>query len=103
MKRRPRPPCGLDPGLGQRAADGVAVVDHEAEVAALVGTLAAALGDGQELVAEVEEAPCRGTRPRSSNVEQAAVELERGVEVADLERDVVDADQAGGAHYRHLR
>ena len=30
--------------------------------------------------------------------EQPAVELERGVEVADLERDVVDADQPGGAH-----
>ena len=36
-----------------------------------------------------------GTRPRSSNVEQPAVELERLVDVADLEGDVVDPDQAG--------
>ena len=32
-------------------------------------------------------------------VEQAAVELERGVDVADLERDVVDADEAGAIRH----
>ena len=87
----------LDAGLGQRGAHGLAVIDHEAEVAALIGTLEAPFGDSQELVAEIQE---RHPWHASAELEgeQPAVEVERGVEVADLERDVVDADEAGGGH-----
>jgi hypothetical protein len=88
---------GLDPGLGERGPDRVAVVDDEAEVASLVGTLAAALGHGQELVAEVEEGHAAHAAAQLEG-EQPPVEVERGVEVCDLERDVVDADQTSRAH-----
>ena len=63
-------------------------------MAAVVGSLAAALGQRQELVAHVDERHPPGAAAQRE-VEQAAVELERLLDVADLERDVVDADQAG--------
>lgn len=66
-------------------------------LAPLVRTLAAALGDGEELVAEVEEGHAAHAAAQLEG-EQPPVEVERGVEIADLERDVVDADQSGGAH-----
>ena len=59
----------LDPGLQQRVADRVAVVDHEPEVAVVVRP-AAALGEREELVAHVEEghpaAPARAARRRTA-------------------------------------
>ena len=97
VKRSPRPAERLEPGLGHRGADGLAVVDDEPEMAPLVGTLAAALGDGEELVAEIEEGHA-GHAAAELEGEQPAVEVERGVEVADLERDVIDADEPGGGH-----
>ena len=42
-----------------------------------------------------------GTRPRSSKLEQAPVEVECGVEVTDLERYVVDANEAGHVSPRY--
>jgi hypothetical protein len=66
-------------------------------VAAVVGALAAALGDGEELVAEIEERHAWDAAAELEG-EQAPVEVERGVEVADLECDVVDADETCGAH-----
>ena len=44
-----------------------------------------------------------GTRPRSSKREQPPVEVERGVEIADLERHVVDADEPRARHARIVR
>ena len=85
MTRRP----SLDGG-----AHGLLVVDDEAEVAAVVGRLAAALGERQELVAHVDERHARSAAAELE-CEQAAVEIECLVEVADLERDVVDAYEAG--------
>ena len=40
----------------------------------------------------------RPERPRSSKLEDAPVELERLLDVADLEGDVVQADEPGAAH-----
>jgi hypothetical protein len=84
----------LGAGLLEQAADLVAVVHDQAEVAALVGRLAPSLLEGDELVAHVHERHPRRP-PAQGQVEDPAVEGERLVDVADLERHVVDAHQAG--------
>ena len=60
-----------------------------------VGLLAAALGQGDELVARVDEGHA-GDAAAQAQLEDLAVEGQRLVEVADLEGDVVDADQSRG-------
>ena len=45
----------LDAGVGERGADGLLVVDDESDVTAVVGRLAAALLQREELVAQVDE------------------------------------------------
>ena len=88
------------PSRARRVAHLLDVVDHQAEVAAVVGRLLPALADGEELVAHVDERHA-GHAAAELEAEQAPVEVECGVEVADLERDVVDADEAG--HVSPLR
>src|SRR5436190_16068590 len=58
---------------------------------------AGALHQRDELVADVDEG---GTRPATAerHVEEAAPELDRRVDVADVECDVVDPDQARARH-----
>ena len=47
--------------------------------------------------------PANAGRPAAQpQVEQAAVELERAVDVVDLERDVVDSDEAR-LHYGSMK
>jgi len=65
-------------------------------VALGVGLGRAALHQGQELVAQVDEGRPRQP-PAQLDVEQTAVEGERRLDGADLERDVVHADRS-----RHL-
>ena len=95
--RKSRPRLGTISAAGrlERRADGVLVVDHEPEVAVAVGRLAAALGEGDELVARVDEGH-PGRAAAQAQLEDLAVEGERLVEVADLEGDVVDADEPRG-------
>ena len=83
----------LDPRLEQRRPHRVGVVDHEPEVALPVRPGAMALREREELIAHVEEGH-PGHPAAQLEAEQAPVEVERGVEIADLERHVVDADQA---------
>jgi heme exporter protein A len=83
----------LGAGLLEAGAHLVAVVHHEAEVALGVGRLRATFGQDQELVAHVDER--HPPDPAAQlELEDAAVEGERFVEVVHLEHDVVDADQA---------
>ena len=82
-------------GRLERRPHGLLVVDHEPEVAVGVGLLAAALGEGDELVARVDEGHA-GDAAAQAQLEDLTVEGERLVEVADLEGDMVDADEAGG-------
>ena len=63
-------------------------------MARVVGRLRPPLGERQELVAHVEERHPRDPAAELE-LEDRAVELERRVEVADLERDVVDPEQPG--------
>src|SRR3546814_1076531 len=81
----------LDSGLRQRLAHRLLVVDHQAEVAVVVGRLAAALLQREELVAEIDEGG--GLAPAAQlEIEQAAIEGQRLVDIADLEGDMVETD-----------
>ena len=70
----------------------VDVVDHEPEMALVVPRLPAALHESDELVAHVDER-CAGRTATQLEIEEAPVQRERGIEIADLERHVVYADQ----------
>ena len=65
------------------------VVDDEAEVPGLIGRLAASLAEREELITHVDE--CHSRLPLdAAQLKESAVELQRGVELSDLERDMVD-------------
>src|SRR5262249_4806060 len=83
----------LDAGRRQRAAHRVLVVDHESEMTAAVGRLGAALLQREKLVAQIDER--RGLALSAQlELEQTAVEGQRLLDVADLERDMVETDGA---------
>jgi uracil-DNA glycosylase len=74
----------------------LAIVHDHADVPGLVRRLRPALGEGDELVADVDEG--RPSHPPAElEVEDATEELERRVDAVDLDRDVVDPDEAGHA------
>src|SRR5438270_6849674 len=80
--------------FAQALAHGLLVIDDQTEVPRLVGRLRAAGGEGDELVAHVDE---RHPAPRATaqlEVEQAPIPCERLVEVSNFEGDVIDANQA---------
>ena len=87
--------AGQDPGARslQRHPRRLLVVDDEAEVPGIVRRLRAPLRERQELVAHVEERH-PGDPPAELELEDRAVEAQRLVEVADLERHVVDPEQS---------
>jgi uncharacterized cupin superfamily protein len=69
------------------------IVDDQADVALCVGRLHAACAEGEELVAHVDERHSRNAAAECY-FEHPAVEVERLVDVAHLNGDVVDADEA---------
>ena len=69
------------------------VVDDEAEMTLVVSRLPAALHERDELVAHVDEGG-PGHAAAQLEIEQARVQRERGVDVADLERHVIHARSA---------
>src|SRR6266540_1135598 len=90
----------LDARGRERAAHGVFVVDHEAEMTAVVGRLGAALLQRKELVAQIDER--RGLALAAQlELEQAAVEGQRLLDIADLERDMVETQGARFSCLRH--
>src|SRR5262249_53712412 len=90
----------LDTRCGERAAHRLLVVDHESEMTAAVGRLGAALLQREELVAQIDER--RGLALSAQlELEQTAVEGQRLLDVADLERDMVETDGARFACFRH--
>ena len=90
-----QPVAGLD--VDARLAEGLpnrgAVVHHQPEVAVPVRRAGLAVRQGEELVAHVEERHARHPAAQLE-LEDAAVELDRFVDVADGQHDVVDADQS---------
>src|SRR5262245_28370609 len=84
----------LDSCLEKRLAHRFLVVDHQTEMTAVIGRLPTALLKRQELISEIDESGI-AVLAAQGEVEEAAVKRERLVDVADFERDVVDADGAG--------
>src|SRR5262249_50281493 len=83
----------LDARGRQRAADRVLVVDHETEMTAVVGGLGAAFLQREELIAQIDER--RGLALAAQfEVEQASIECQRLLDIADLEGDMVETDGA---------
>ena len=98
-KVEPRAGKDLDAALFQDRSRRGLVVDHETEVARLVGRLGTSFAEREELISQVDEGHA-GLAVDRAQFEYFAVELERRLEVVDLERDVVDPDEvrAVGAH-----
>src|SRR5205823_11458222 len=82
----------LDAGFLERAAGGVLVVDDEAEMRFL--SARAAFEERDELVAEFEERGVLLAALDGGRLEERRVELDRRLEVVDLQRDVVDPGEA---------
>src|SRR4051812_37858170 len=83
----------LDTRLGQRLADCFLVVDHESEMATVIGRLRSAFLQREELVAEIDEGRSAALAAKLE-VEQATVERQRLFDIADLEGDMIEADCA---------
>ena len=88
-QKRVRAPAVQDrAGLGQDRANRLFVIDDEAEMSPVVRRLRSACLKGQELIAEIDEG--HGVALAAQfEVEQATVEGERLVDVADFEGDMV--------------
>src|SRR5262249_58962933 len=82
----------LAAGRLDEVADGGAVVDHEAEMAPVVPVLVLRLHEGDELVAHVDEGLVLALAAQGE-LEDAAIEGQRLLDVTHLERDVIDAHQ----------
>ena len=89
QRARPR---DVEPGREQLGAQRLLVVDDEPDVPAVVGSRRRADREGDELVAEVDPRHRRAPAAHR-HLEVGAVPLERLVDVAHDERDVVDADR----------
>ena len=68
----------------------------------VVGRLRPSLHEGYELIAHVDEGG-PGQPPAQGLLEHPAVEGERLLDVADLERDVVDSHEARPGHAVSVR
>src|SRR6516164_9564307 len=91
----------LDAGSLERAARRLLVVNDESKVPHTVGAVGSTLHQREELVAHVDERRSRRAAAQGE-LEDSAVERERLVNVADLERDVVDADEARHGRIRWM-
>src|SRR5262245_27027652 len=83
----------LDPGLRQRLAHRLFVIDDQAEMPAVIGGLPTAFLQGEELIAKIDESRVLALAPQLE-FEQAAVERQCLFDVADLERDVIETNRA---------
>ena len=83
----------LHAGRLQLSAQRVLVVDDEPEVTVGVGRLRSSAREREELVAHVDERHRLAGAAAQREVEEAPVPGERLVDVADLERDMVDPDE----------
>jgi hypothetical protein len=89
----------LDARFRQRAADGVLVVDDEPEMATVVRRLFASFLKGKELVAQVDERHI--LLPAKLELEYPPVERERFLDIAHLERNVIETYGARFLDFRN--
>jgi hypothetical protein len=80
--------------FSQAFADGLLVVDHKPEVPRVVRWLRATGGEGDELVAHIDERHSVAVAPPQLELEDASIPSECFVDVADFKCDVVDSNQA---------
>src|SRR5206468_3282582 len=85
----------LGADLLQRAPHSLLVVDDEPEVAIVVAALRARCAQREELVAQFDERHVGPSAAAELEGEDSPVPLKRLVDVADLQRDVVDANEPG--------
>src|ERR1044072_1613331 len=83
----------IDSRVSQRLADGLLVVDHKPEVAAIVGGLGPTFLKREELVAQIDEGRGVALAPKLE-IEQSAVEGQSLFDVTDLERDMIETNGA---------
>ena len=83
----------LDPGVGQRFADGILVVDHKPKMTSLVSRLSSAFLQCQELVAQIDEGRI-GALATKFEIEQSTVERQSLFDITDFERYVVETKGA---------
>ena len=88
----PRARKKLDPARLEQLAYRLLVIDDEPKMARRVGAARTAVTERQELVAHIEERH-PGLALDAPQLENRAIERDRLLEIADLERDVVDPDQ----------
>ena len=86
-------PDELDARLAQPPHGLLEIVHHEPDVPVVVGGVRDPARERDELVSEVDERHPRGPAPQLHAVEDPVEERERLVDVADLDRDVVDAHE----------
>jgi hypothetical protein len=90
----------LNASFFQGHAHRLLVIDHQPEVPAIIGRLPAALLKGEELVAEIDESSIFALAVQLE-VEQPAIKCQRLVDVADFDRNVIEADRAGLLCFGH--
>src|ERR1700681_615848 len=83
----------LDASVGQRLADGLLVIDDQSKMTASVGGLRTALLERNELVTQIDERCCIALASQFE-VEEATVESQRSVNVADLQSDMIETHGA---------
>ena len=80
----------------QGCSDGLLVVHHQPEVARLVWRLGSAGGYRDELVGHIDERHRRTDAAAHLELEETSVPREGVIDVADLERNVVNPNEAHG-------
>ena len=85
-----------DPCCLQSCSDGLLVVHDQPEVARLIWGLASPGGHRDELVADINERHRRACAATQLEFEETSVPREGFLDVTDLERDVVDPNEAHG-------
>ena len=80
--------------------DRLAIVDHQTEMAFVVGRLAPASGKVQELIAEIDKCHRIATAAQLE-IEPGAVKFERLVDITHFEGNMVNTNRAGFSWFRH--
>jgi hypothetical protein len=85
----------VDAGLLERCAYAFLVVDDEPEVPCLARRLGSPCRERDELIAHVDEGHPGASSAAQLELEEASIPGERLLDVAHLERNVVDPDELG--------
>ena len=99
-KSRKRPGRIWYPRCSQSRPYGFLVIDHQSEVSPIVAGLLAAFLKGKKLIAQIDESGVLALAAQRE-FKQSAVGGQSLLDVADLERDVVQSDSAGFAGLGH--